>query len=159
MLTQKVARRRGRGVCNVPQKGLIRPEERQCLSDWILWPSCISYECFSQIPFMHFVLKKFEKSIPLIACFCSCLNQWHLYLYSYYFTGTFWSLKHISSHSFGPRDLKFTTQLANCLRLLKKEKFFRSNPQSRLQAQKGVISEGLEALLLPLEHCLLNRSC
>ena len=80
-------------------------------------------------------------------------------LYSYYFTGTFWSLKHISSHSFGPRDLKFTTQLANCLRLLKKEKFFRSNPQSRLQAQKGVISEGLEALLLPLEHCLLNRSC
>ena len=86
--------------------------------------------------------------------FCNKVN-----LYSYYFTGTFWSLKHISSHSFGPRDLKFTTQLANCLRLLKKEIFFRSNPQSRLQAQKGVISEGLEALLLPLEHCLLNRSC
>ena len=91
--------------------------------------------------------------------FCTFLFIYIYYLYSYYFTGTFWSLKHISSYSFGLRDLKFTTQLANCLRLLKKEIFFRSNPQSRLLAQKGVIIEGLEALLLPLEHCLQNRSC
>ena len=36
---------------------------------------------------------------------------------------------------------------------------FRSDPHSQLQAQKCVSREGLEALLLTLEHLLLNTSC
>ena len=36
---------------------------------------------------------------------------------------------------------------------------FRSDPHSQLQAQKGVSRVSLEALLLTLEHPLLNTSC
>ena len=34
---------------------------------------------------------------------------------------------------------------------------FRSHPHSRLHAQKGVLREGLDALLLTLEHFLLKH--
>ena len=42
---------------------------------------------------------------------------------------------------------------------LPQERIFGSHPHSRLQAQKGVSRVGLEALLLTLEHPLLNTSC
>ena len=39
------------------------------------------------------------------------------------------------------------------------ERIFGSHRHSRLQAQKGVSSVGLEDLLLTLEHFLLKRCC
>ena len=54
------------------------------------------------------------------------------------------------------RAMKFSPYVANGIRIYRKRGF---HPHSWLQAQKGVLGIGLEALLLTLEHCLPNRSC
>ena len=60
---------------------------------------------------------------------------------------------------FWPWDLEIFSIVCQWYEDVPQERIFGSHPHSRLQAQKGVCREGLEALLLTLEHPLLNRSC
>ena len=59
------------------------------------------------------------------------------YIYTlYYFTGTFWSLRSNSSYSFEPRTLKFSTQLANGMRMYRKRGFLDPTPTASSRLKK-----------------------
>ena len=74
------------------------------------------------------------------------------YLYSYYFTGLFWSLRPTYGHSFRTRALKFSAKFAIVQRRTVVKFVFGCHPHSPLQAKKGDLRVGLETLLLTLEH-------
>ena len=58
------------------------------------------------------------------------------HLYSFYFTGTFWSLASNSSHSFGPRAMKFSPYVANGMRIYRKRGFLDTIPIANSRLKK-----------------------
>ena len=60
---------------------------------------------------------------------------------------------------FWSQDLEIFSIACQWYEDVPQERIFGSHPHNQLQAQKGVVRVDLEALLLTLEHILLNTCC
>ena len=75
-----------------------------------------------------------HKNFPNFPYFCVKTLEYFLllyYLYSYYFTGLFWSLSRTYGLSFRPRALKFSAKFAVVIRKNRKNFFFGSDPRGQ----------------------------
>ena len=113
----------------------------------------------SHLHFMNFQIWPRYGALGSNRCPQNSARIEHLSIYTLIFYWPFLTQKMELLPQFWPLGLEIFNIVCQWYEDIPQERIFGSNPHSRLQAQKGVSRVGLEALLLTLEHPLLNTSC